>query len=83
MYYKVYLTILTMVSQVQPDVLLSSLSQANLLPSPVIPEAFKPAVDLTVTFNEKPVVSGNLFRVSEVKAAPEVSFTPEVGTTPK
>lgn len=70
-----------MAAQIEPSALLASLSKAALLPSPVIPEAFKPSVELSVSFNEKPVVAGNLFRVSEVKDAPSVSFTPEVRTS--
>ncbi|KAJ4345483.1 uncharacterized protein N0V89_011615 [Didymosphaeria variabile] len=66
-----------MASQIEPSALLASLSKAALLPSPVIPSTFKPSVELSVSFNEKPVVSGNLFRVSQVKDAPSVSFTPE------
>ncbi|KAF2022428.1 phosphatidylethanolamine-binding protein [Aaosphaeria arxii CBS 175.79] len=70
-----------MASQLQPEALLTSLSRAGLLPSPVIPATFKPAVEVSVSFNEKPVVAGNLFRVSEVSQAPEVTFTPETGAS--
>ncbi|PVH98117.1 phosphatidylethanolamine-binding protein [Periconia macrospinosa] len=59
--------------------LLSSLSSASLLPSPVIPSTFKPTVQLSVSFNETPVAAGNLFRASTCKVAPEVTFTPESG----
>lgn len=57
---------------------LASLSKAALLPSPVIPETFKPTIRLSVSFNDKAVAAGNLFRASECKATPTVSFTPEV-----
>ncbi|KAF1959351.1 phosphatidylethanolamine-binding protein [Byssothecium circinans] len=57
--------------------LLSSLSTAGLLPSPVIPSTFKPSIQVSVSFNEVPVAAGNLFRVSAVKSAPIVTFTPE------
>ena len=68
----------TMATQIQPEALLTSLSKAGLLPSLAIPETFKPSVDVSVSFEQKPVVAGNLFRVSEVQNAPEVTFTPEV-----
>ncbi|KAJ4288102.1 hypothetical protein N0V90_012119 [Kalmusia sp. IMI 367209] len=66
-----------MAAQIEPSALLASLSKAALLPSPIIPETFKPSVQLSVSFNEKPVVIGNLFRASECKSAPVISFTPE------
>jgi hypothetical protein len=67
-----------MAAQIEASALLASLSKAALLPSPVIPSTFKPIVQLSVSFNEKPVAAGNLFRVSEVKDAPSISITPEV-----
>ncbi|KAH7136128.1 phosphatidylethanolamine-binding protein [Dendryphion nanum] len=67
-----------MAAQIQPEALLASLSKAGLQPSLAIPETFKPSVDVSVSFEQKPVVAGNLFRVSEVKNAPEITFTPEV-----
>jgi hypothetical protein len=67
-----------MAAQIESSALLAALSKAALLPSLVIPEIFKPSVELSVSFNEKPVAAGNLFRVSEVKDVPTVSFTPEV-----
>lgn len=65
-------------SHLQPEAVLSSLSQAGLLPSPVIPATFQPSVQLSVSFSEKQVAAGNLFRVSEVQSTPIISFTPEV-----
>ncbi|KAK7191746.1 hypothetical protein DPSP01_008021 [Paraphaeosphaeria sporulosa] len=66
-----------MAASIEPSRLLASLSKAALLPSTVIPETFKPSVELSVSFNQKSVVAGNLFRVSEVKEAPTVAFSPE------
>ncbi|CAI6285963.1 unnamed protein product [Periconia digitata] len=62
--------------------LLSTLSAASLLPSPVIPSTFQPTVQLSVSFNETPVAAGNLFRASACKTAPTVTFTPEHGVNP-
>jgi len=67
-----------MALQIDTPALLSSLSTANLLPSPLIPETFTPSVRLTVSFNDKAVAAGNLFRSSDCKIAPTISFTPEV-----
>ncbi|KAF1968961.1 ERO1-domain-containing protein [Bimuria novae-zelandiae CBS 107.79] len=69
-----------MAANIESSALLASLSKTGLLPSPVIPETFKPSVELSVSFGEKPVVAGNLLRVSEVKDVPSVSFTPEPNT---
>lgn len=67
-----------MAVQIDSSALLASLSKAALLPSAVIPATFKPSVELSVSFDSKPVVPGTLFRVSQVKDVPTVSFTPEV-----
>lgn len=61
--------------------LLSTLEVANLVPgsaSSLIPADFKPTTQLNVSFGNKTVDLGNLFRVSEVKAVPDVGFEPEV-----
>ncbi|KAL4874582.1 phosphatidylethanolamine-binding protein [Aspergillus karnatakaensis] len=59
--------------------LLSSLSQANLVPgsAPLIPDTFKPSTQLNIAFGDKAIEHGNLFRVSEVKAAPSIQFDKE------
>jgi hypothetical protein len=58
-----------------------SLAQAGLTPGllPFLPADFKPTTHLHVSFNDKPVSLGNLFRASECKIAPSVSFSKEVG----
>jgi len=71
-----------MAIRIEPSVLLTSLSKNGLLPSSVIPETFQPAVQLNVSFDDKPVAAGNLFRASWCKNAPNVSFTPEVQSNP-
>ncbi|KAF2190971.1 PEBP-like protein [Zopfia rhizophila CBS 207.26] len=60
---------------------LNSLKQAKLLPSKLIKEDFIPTVDLSVTFSAKPLKHGNLFRVSEVKSEPTISFAAPVSHT--
>ncbi|KAA8642013.1 hypothetical protein EYZ11_003964 [Aspergillus tanneri] len=57
----------------------SSLLKAGLVPgsAPLIPDDFKPLTELSVRFGERQVNLGNLFRASECKQAPSVSFTPE------
>jgi hypothetical protein len=66
--------------QAYAQALATSLSQAALVPgsAPLIPDDFKPTTELNVFFGEKAVSLGNLFRVSEVKSAPTVSFVKEV-----
>jgi hypothetical protein len=61
--------------------LMQSLAQAGLTPGllPFLPPDFKPTTQLHVSFNNKPVSLGNLFRASECKTAPTVSFSEEVG----
>lgn len=64
----------------------STLKEAGLVPgsaSTLIPADFKPATQLNVSFGEKQVDLGNLFRVSEVKSAPRISFEAEVGSANK
>ncbi|KAL4768428.1 phosphatidylethanolamine-binding protein [Aspergillus nidulans var. acristatus] len=65
--------------QAYAQALATSLSQAALVPgsAPLIPDDFKPTTELNVFFGEKAVSLGNLFRVSEVKSAPTVSFVKE------
>ena len=60
--------------------LAASLSQAGLVPglAPLIPDYFVPSTELGVTYGNKSVELGNLFRVSEVKSAPTISFAKEV-----
>ncbi|KAL3458759.1 phosphatidylethanolamine-binding protein [Aspergillus heterothallicus] len=61
------------------EALSSTLAAANLVPgsAPLIPDDFKPTTELEIAFGEKAVSLGNLFRVSEVKSAPTVSFAKE------
>ncbi|RHZ48254.1 hypothetical protein CDV55_101063 [Aspergillus turcosus] len=64
--------------------LLQSLAQANLTPGllPFLPQDFKPTTQLHISFNNKPVSLGNLFRASECKTAPSVSFSKEEDDAP-
>ncbi|KAG2005315.1 hypothetical protein GB937_008858 [Aspergillus fischeri] len=64
--------------------LTQSLAQANLTPGllPFLPPDFKPTTQLHVSFNNKPVSLGNLFRASECKTAPSVSFSKEENNQP-
>ncbi|KAL4783573.1 phosphatidylethanolamine-binding protein [Aspergillus varians] len=57
----------------------ASLSRAGLSPgsAPLIPDNFIPTTELSVVFDNKAVSLGNLFRVSEVKSAPTISFAKE------
>ncbi|KAK7402464.1 hypothetical protein QQX98_011791 [Neonectria punicea] len=60
--------------------LASSLEEAKLAPgsaSSIIPVDFKPTTKLDVAFNARPVSFGDLFRSSECKSAPDISFKPE------
>lgn len=61
--------------------LTSSLAEAKLVPGSaeaLIPRGFKPTTRLGVSFEGRDVELGSLFRVSEVKQAPFVSFEAEV-----
>ncbi|KAF4218287.1 hypothetical protein CNMCM8980_005463 [Aspergillus fumigatiaffinis] len=64
--------------------LMQSLAQAGLTPGllPFLPPDFKPTTQLHVSFNNKPVSLGNLFRASECKTAPTVSFSEEENNQP-
>ncbi|KAL4794259.1 phosphatidylethanolamine-binding protein [Aspergillus venezuelensis] len=63
--------------------LYTSLLNAGLYPgiTPLVPENFTPKTKLGVSYGEKAVTLGNLFRVSEVKSAPAISFAPENGAS--
>ncbi|KAL4924130.1 YbhB/YbcL family Raf kinase inhibitor-like protein [Aspergillus undulatus] len=63
--------------------LYGSLLQAGLFPgsAPLIPNDFVPSTQLGIAFGDKAVALGNLFRVSEVKAAPTISFASEAGSS--
>lgn len=67
-------------SETQVVNLIPSLRQAGLFPSsaPLIPEDFTPTTELQVAFGEKSVSLGNLFRVSDCKSAPKITFAAEV-----
>lgn len=63
--------------------LASSLEKAGLVPGSaesLIPKDFKPTIELGVDFGGRGVELGNLFRVSEVKTAPSITFQPEVSS---
>ncbi|KAL2831492.1 phosphatidylethanolamine-binding protein [Aspergillus cavernicola] len=57
----------------------SSLLAADLSPgsAPLIPDNFTPSTELEIAFGDKAVTLGNLFRVSEVKSTPTISFAKE------
>ncbi|KAF4331510.1 lipid binding Tfs1p, partial [Fusarium beomiforme] len=57
------------------NTLSSSLAEAKLVPGPaasLIPEGFKPSVNLRVSFDGKDVELGNLFRANECKRSPSI-----------
>lgn len=60
----------------------ASLTQAGLLEqsAPLIPPQFTATTRLDVSFDLKAVHLGNIFRASECKFPPAVSFAPEVCT---
>ncbi|KAE8152529.1 phosphatidylethanolamine-binding protein [Aspergillus avenaceus] len=64
-------------SQSQLVEVVPSLHSAGLLGMSIIPGDFLPSTELNVTFGDRPVSLGNLFRASECKAAPQVSFAAE------
>ncbi|KAH9223306.1 phosphatidylethanolamine-binding protein [Leptodontidium sp. 2 PMI_412] len=61
--------------------LVSTLSKVGLAPGsiPLIPGTFKLSTILGIKFGERAVTYGEIFRVSECKVAPTISFAPEVG----
>ncbi|CAF3457876.1 hypothetical protein SNK03_005542 [Fusarium graminearum] len=62
------------------NTLLSSLAEAKLVPgaaASLIPEGFKPSVNLRVSFDGKDVELGNLFRATECKRSPSILFDQE------
>ncbi|KAL4967027.1 YbhB/YbcL family Raf kinase inhibitor-like protein [Aspergillus stella-maris] len=63
--------------------LYTSLLNAGLYPgvAPLVPEDFTPKTELGVSYGDKAVTLGNLFRVSEVKSAPTISFVAENGAS--
>lgn len=64
------------------DELVASLSKVGLGPgsTKLIPENFTLSTELVLRFGEKAVSLGNIFRASECKVAPTVSFASEVRT---
>ncbi|KAL4946940.1 phosphatidylethanolamine-binding protein [Aspergillus filifer] len=72
-----------MALQAHAQDLYTSLLNAGLYPgvSPLIPEDFTPKTELGITYGDKDVTLGNLFRVSEVKSAPTISFAAEVSAS--
>ncbi|ROW15279.1 hypothetical protein VPNG_03005 [Cytospora leucostoma] len=57
-----------------------TLQEANLVPGPaehLIPADFRPTTQLRVSYNDKDVELGNLFRAYECKVAPALSFQRE------
>lgn len=63
--------------------LVSTLSKVGLAPGsiPLIPGTFKLSTILGIKFGERAVTYGEIFRVSECKVAPTISFAPEVHNT--
>ncbi|KAI0194344.1 phosphatidylethanolamine-binding protein [Xylaria flabelliformis] len=62
--------------------LTASLAKANLVPGSaagLIPEGFRPATKLDISFGEKVVELGTFLRAGECKQAPIVTFAPETG----
>ncbi|KFH48762.1 OV-16 antigen-like protein [Hapsidospora chrysogenum ATCC 11550] len=60
--------------------LLSTLEKAKLVPGSaesLIPPGFKPTTKLGIAFHERQVELGNLFRTSECKSPPSITFEPE------
>ncbi|KAK0121676.1 hypothetical protein ONS95_009961 [Cadophora gregata] len=59
--------------------LVSTLSKVGLAPGsiPLIPSTFKLSTILGIKFGDRPVTYGEIFRVSECKVAPTISFAPE------
>ncbi|KAI9371584.1 phosphatidylethanolamine-binding protein [Aspergillus egyptiacus] len=69
--------------QAHAQALSASLATAGLVPgsAPLIPDDFTPTTELKIAYDEKAVSLGNLFRVSEVKSAPTISFAREENAT--
>ncbi|KAL2075995.1 hypothetical protein VTL71DRAFT_938 [Oculimacula yallundae] len=61
--------------------LVSTLSKVGLAPGsiPLIPNTFKLSTILGIKFGERAVKYGEIFRFSECKVAPTISFAPEEG----
>lgn len=58
-----------------------TLTDAKLVPGPaaeLIPEGFRPTTKIEISYDSKAVDLGNLFRVSETKVQPAISFQREV-----
>ncbi|KAF9891096.1 hypothetical protein FE257_005031 [Aspergillus nanangensis] len=61
-----------------------TLAQSGLLTSDLqalIPQGFSPSTELSIRFGTKPLSLGNIFRASECKEVPLVSFAKEVDDT--
>ncbi len=69
-----------MTQDTDSDALKQSLIKAELVPGPAedLLRAFKPTVNLEVSYADKPVELGTLLPASECKIAPAISFAPEV-----
>lgn len=62
-----------------------TLTDAKLVPGPaaeLIPEGFRPTTKIEISYDGKAVDLGNLFRVSETKVQPAISFQREVHMSP-
>ncbi|KAH7397319.1 phosphatidylethanolamine-binding protein [Pyrenochaeta sp. MPI-SDFR-AT-0127] len=57
------------------NALIDSLRSANLLPSKVIPDSFRPTFDISVKFPSIEPENGSFVRVSDVKEQPTISIT--------
>lgn len=63
--------------------LTNSLQQGGLVPGPattdgLVPEGFKPATQLDISFDGQKVELGTFFRASQCKVSPAISFQQEV-----
>jgi len=72
-----------MTLEVYSQHLIASLSKAGLSPgsTPLIPKKFKLRTKLDVKYGERALAFGELFRASECKVAPALSFASEADAT--
>jgi len=70
-----------MSQQIDAQALRKGLAEAGLVPGPaasLVPKDFSPSTQLAIKFGDRLIELGTLFRASECKAAPSVTFAPEV-----
>lgn len=66
------------------ELVAESLARAGLVPGAaqdLIPSDFKPTVSLEVSFVDKVVGLGGVFRANECKITPAIAFKPEVSSS--